>query len=355
MRSVTQTRGQLSISAVIPCRNERASIESCLRSLLAQEPVPGGFEIIVADGRSDDGTRNVLKRLAGDDARVRVVDNPGCTTPCGMNAGIAEARGRFIAIMGAHNRYAPDYLCRSLEVLEETKADNVGGAMICEASGYWQRAIAAAHHSAFSVGGARWHDPDYEGPADTVFGGVYRREVFDRIGLFDEALVRNQDDELNLRLVRSGGRIWQSPRIRSYYTPRASLHALFRQYLQYGYWKVRVIRKHRLPASIRHLVPAGFVLACALLPTAAFWWAPAVWATGLMAAAYTLAAILASVSSAARAGWSLFPALPPVFASYHIGYGVGFLLGIVDFGILRRAPRQVLTSLTRSSSCGAGD
>src|SRR5438552_1613745 len=195
------------VSIVVPCRNEKGHIGTCIRSILAQEPPPGGFEVIVADGMSDDGTRDVLKRLAEEDPRLRVVDNPGRITPCGMNTGIREARGRYIAIMGAHNRYAPDYLCRSVEVLEGTGADDVGGAMVCEAESWLQQAIAAAHHSPFSVGGARWHNPDYEGPADTVFGGVYRREVFARIGFFDEELVRNQDDEFNLRLVRAGGKI----------------------------------------------------------------------------------------------------------------------------------------------------
>ena len=149
-----------------------------------------------------------------------------------MNAGITASRGRFVAIAGAHNRYAPDYLRQSVAVLEETGADNVGGAMICEGRSRVQKAVAAAHHSRFGGGGARWHDPNYEGPADTVFGGVYRREVFDRIGLFDAELIRNQDDEFNLRLTRAQGRIWQSPRIRSWYSPRATLRSLFNQYLQ---------------------------------------------------------------------------------------------------------------------------
>lgn len=233
-----------------------------MRSILAQHRPPGDFEIIVADGMSEDGTAEILGRLAQENPRLRVIDNPSQTTPCGMNIGIREAQGDYIAIMGAHNRYAPDYLCESVKVLEETQADNVGGAMICEAKSWMQRTIAAAHHSSFSVGGARWHDPDYEGPADTVFGGVYNREVFDRIGLFDEEFVRNQDDEFNLRLTRSGGKIWQSPRIKSWYCPRGSLAALFWQYRQYGYWKVRVIQKHRTPASLRQLVPGGFVFFC---------------------------------------------------------------------------------------------
>lgn len=109
--------------------------------------------------------------------------------------------------MGAHNRYAPDYLRQNVQVLEETNADNVGGSMICEGRSHVQRAIALAHHSKFSAGGASWHNPNYEGPADTVFDGVYRREVFERVGLFDEELTRNQDDEFNLRLIQRGGRV----------------------------------------------------------------------------------------------------------------------------------------------------
>lgn len=340
------------VSVIVPCRNEKEHIKTCISSILAQEPPPGGFEIIVADGMSDDGTRDILKRLAEEDPRLRVVDNPARITSYGMNAGIREARGQYILLMGAHNRYASDYLRQSVEVLEETGADNVGGAMICEADSYMQRAIAAAHHSPFSSGGARWHNPDYEGPADTVFGGAYRRKVFERIGLFDEELVRNQDDEFNLRLVRAGGRIWQSPRIRSWYRPRASLSALFGQYMQWGYWKVRVIQKHKIPASVRHLVPSGFVLALIVLPLASLWWPLAVWGWLGLVGTYAVCNVTASFLTAARHGWKLFPVLPLVFACYHFAYGYGFLRGIWDFAILRCGPDSVWTQLTRSS---AGD
>jgi GT2 family glycosyltransferase len=300
---------------------------------------------------SDDGTREVLERLAREEARLRVIDNPQRITPCAMNAGIRASRGRFIAIMGAHNRYAPDYLLQSVTVLKETGADNVGGAMICESSTATQRAIAAAHHSPFAVGGARWHDPAYEGPADTVFGGVYRREVFDRIGMFDETLVRNQDDELNLRLIRAGGRIWQTPKIRSWYRPRSSLGALFRQYLQYGYWKVRVIQKHGTPASIRHLVPGGFVLSLVALGLAGFWFKPALMILAVLLGLYATATVVASLVTASGAGWTIAPMLVPVFVCYHFGYGFGFLRGLWDLVLLRRGPRVTYTNMTR----GAGE
>jgi len=325
-----------------------------------QQQPEGGFEVIVADGMSDDGTRTLLTEITRNDPRLTTVDNPAKFTAYGMNAGIRASRGRWVAIMGAHAHYALDYLACCLEVARQTGADNVGGAMYCEGKTTLQRAIAAAHHSPFAVGGARWHNPDHEGPADTVFGGFYKREVFDRIGLFDESLVRNQDDELNLRLTRAGGRIWHSPRIRSWYSPRSSLLALFRQYYQYGYWKVRVIQKHKLPASWRHLVPGAFVLlimllsiTCLLIPLASYsssggpvmlW---SLFALLTVLNAYVLAVVAASVVTAAKTEWKLLPLLPLVFPCYHFGYGYGFLRGTWDFVIRRRAPKQSFQALTR--------
>jgi succinoglycan biosynthesis protein ExoA len=342
------TQRNPAISVVIPCRNEREYIEPCVRSMLGQLPPPDGFEIIVADGMSDDGTRDILNRIGREDSRLRIIENPAQITPCGMNAGIAVARGRYVAIAGAHNRYAVDYLRASVSVLKQTGADNVGGAMICVGQTTVQRAIAAAHHSPFSAGGARWHNPNYEGPADTVFGGVYRREVFETIGPFDPEMIRNQDDELNLRLTRARGIIWQSPRIKSWYAPRKTLRSLFHQCLQYGYWKVRVIQKHKLPASPRHLVPGGFVLCLAVLACAALLWPLAGLAWLAVSGAYLLCNIAASVAAARHNGWGILPVMPAVFACYHFGYGVGFLLGIRDFVVLRGAPRAYSKTLTRS-------
>jgi succinoglycan biosynthesis protein ExoA len=338
------------ISAVIPCRNERSHIEGCIRSVLAQDSVPGGFEIIVADGMSDDGTRDILEKIARENDRLRVVDNPERTTAVGMNTGIRNARGKFIAIMGAHNEYASDYLRAALKVIRETGADNVGGSMVCLGESRIQRAIAAAHHSPFSAGGARWHDISYEGPADTVFGGFYRSSVFDRIGLFDESLLRNQDDELNLRLILAGGKIWHSPRIRSSYHPRTTVSALFRQYLQYGYWKVAVIKKHRRPASVRQIVPGLFVSAIILLPVGTIFYAPLLSLWLALLGGYTVANLTASVLTSARTEWNFLSLLPFIFGCYHFGYGIGFLRGVLGLTIFRRrAPSLIYTGLTRAS------
>lgn len=340
------------VSVILPCRNEGEHIERCLRSILSQEPPPGGFEIIVADGMSTDSTRAILERLAKEDDRVRVIENPGGIVSSGLNAAIAVAGGTVIVRMDAHTIYADDYLQQCVAVLEETGMDNVGGPALTLSDGYIETAISAAYHSPFSVGGARFHNPSYEGLVDTVPYGCWPRSVFSKIGLFDEDLVRNQDDEFNLRLIRSQGTIWQSPRIKSWYRGRGSLGDLFRQYRQYGYWKVRVIQKHRLPASIRHVVPGACVVSVALLLIASWWWPSALWTLIAMIGLYAAATLAASAVTARKAGrmWRLLPILPLVFGTYHISYGIGFLQGVVDFLIMGRRPSPSLLSLTRRSS-----
>jgi glycosyltransferase involved in cell wall biosynthesis len=333
----------------MPCRNEARFIEPALDSILRQQEPPGGFEIVVADGLSVDGTRAIVNRISARDARVRLVDNPDHFTPHGLNAAIAAARGEIIVRMDAHTDYAPDYLAACVRTIEQTGADNVGGPWVARGKGFLSRAIAAAFQSPFAVGGARGHRVGYEGPVDTVYLGCWRKSAFAKFGPFDEEMVRNQDDEHNLRITRGGGRIWQSPAIRSWYVPRSSLGALFRQYSQYGYWKVRVIQKHHLPASIRHLVPGGFVALLIAGGVASYFQPLAAWATLGLLAVYAACTILAALAIALRAGILLAPVLPIVFAAYHFGYGIGFLRGLMDFVVVRRGPRASATTLTRAT------
>ncbi len=338
------------VSVVVPCRNEKHHIEGVIQSIMAQESPPGEFEVIVADGMSDDGTRSILSKLAKENPSLRIVDNPGRIVSTGLNVAVREARGSVIMRMDSHTRYARDYVRNCLEVLKRTGVDNVGGPWVAYGAGITGKAIAAAFQSPFAFGNRRGHNPDYDGIVDTVYLGCWPRHVFDRIGFFDEELVRNQDDEFNLRLTRAGGKIWQSPLIKSWYTPRSSLIALLRQYVQYGYWKVRVIQKHRLPASVRHLIPGLFVLSLAVLALAAPWSLFAAWSWIALVGVYLIFSFVVSALTAARASWGLLPVLPLVFACYHFGYGFGFLRGVWDFVILRRAPHPSYTRLTRPSA-----
>lgn len=335
------------VTIVIPCRNEAGCIRDCLSSVLAQQSPPAGFEVVVADGMSDDGTRQALRMIAGQEPRLRVIDNPQRIVSSGLNAAIKASQGDVIVRMDAHTEYAPDYVVRCVETLESTGADNVGGPWVAKGTGYISRAIAAAFASPFSVGGARSHNSSHEGLVDTVYLGCWHRKSFEQFGYFDEELVRNQDDEYNLRILRGGGRIWQDPRVQSWYHPRGSLVALFCQYAQYGYWKVRVIRKHRLPASWRHVVPGAYLLLLLSCILTSLIWRWAGWAAGFLVGAYALANLAASLHTALKNNIVLLPILPAVFACFHLGYGTGFLAGTWDFLFRRGQAGRSFCALTR--------
>jgi len=345
------------VSIIVPCRNEAKSIHAFLHSLLSQELDGIRWEAIVADGMSVDGTRDVLLQFSKEHPQVRMIDNPGHIASTGLNACIREAKGDILIRMDVHTEYKSDYVRCCVQVLKQTNAANVGGACVAVQSGYVGRAIAGAFHSAFAVGGAQWHQTGYEGPVDTVHLGCWRREVLEQAGCFDESLVRNQDDELNLRLSRAGGLIWQSPDIVSWYHPRSSLGALFRQYFQYGHWKVAVIRKHRLPASWRHLVPGAFVLGNLMVFAAAllgvmFGRSPLSWFTtaGIAADILYAAAVLAASGIVARkTDWRLFPVLPLVFLCFHFGYGLGFISGLWHFSTVGQRERFHRNAVTEQS------
>ncbi len=256
---------ELLASIVVVCRNERMHIASFLDSLLSQDLEEGTWEAIIADGESEDGTREIIQEYCRRFPMLRLIDNPGRFASSGLNAAIRAARGEVILRMDAHTIYAAPYCRGCIDTLARTGAANVGGPARTRAVGARARAVAAAYHSRFSTGGARFHDPDYEGWVDTLPYGCWRKATLIALGGFDESLVRNQDDELNLRTIRAGGQLWQTPEIESWYSPRSTLRQLFRQYFQYGFWKVAVIRKHRVPASWRQLVPIVFVAGQALL------------------------------------------------------------------------------------------
>jgi succinoglycan biosynthesis protein ExoA len=289
------------------------------------------MEVVVADGMSDDGTRRVIAEIAADDSRVRMIDNHQRTTPTGLNAAIRAARGEIIVRMDAHTEIAPDYTRLCVETLEHSGAQNVGGPALVKARGYVQRANAAAFHSPFSTGGGKFHRPRYEGEVDTVVFGCWKKSTLLEIGLFDEELVRNQDDELNFRLRQRGGRLWQSPAIRSWYQPRSTLTRIFSQYFQYGFWKVRVIQKRGRPASVRHVVPVLFVAGLTLGWIPALAWSPLWIAYLTILAAYATANAAFSIFAAARTEWRLLPVLPLVFFVYQFSYGLGFAAGMWHF------------------------
>jgi glycosyltransferase involved in cell wall biosynthesis len=340
--------GAAAVSVIVPCRNEKEFIVGFLESVLEQDYPPDSLEVLVADGRSTDGTRALLETFSAAHPRVKVVDNPELTTPFALNRAIRSALGEIIVRMDVHSRYAADYISRCVVTLEQTGADNVGGAWHAEGKSFMQKAVALAFQSPFSSGGAGSHALNHEGIVDSVYLGCWHKTTLEKIGFFDEEFVRNQDDELNLRITRSGGKIWQSPSIKSWYYPRASLPALFQQYKQYGYWKVRVIQKHRMPASLRHVVPGSFVACLLVLALLSVFYLPAFLLLGMLLSCYFLGTVLATIVTCRRPETRRYAVIMPfVFAAFHFGYGYGFLRGVIDFVIFRKGGQQQFATITR--------
>jgi succinoglycan biosynthesis protein ExoA len=334
------------ISVIVPMLNEAAHVEQ-LATDLALQDFTGEIEVIVADGGSTDGSIPLFlasaERLG---LTVRVVDNPAGWVSQGLNTCIGQATGDLIARLDCHSRYPADYLRRCAETSETTGADNVGGTVIARGRTPIERAVASAMDSPF--GGIGWTRHERGGgpvDVDTVTFGAFRPEAFRRAGLFDESLRRNQDDEFNLRLRLHGGRIILDPSIKLFYTPRGSLRAVFRQYFEYGRWKVPVMRKHRRVLGLRSLAPAAFILSLlALLATAAIW-ALAAWVLAIEVVTYAAFAVGFGLASLRRRRESirLLPWVVSAYAAFHVGYGLGMLRGFVsshDVPLHREAHRD---------------
>ncbi len=320
------------VSVVMPVRNEASFISGSLGAVLAQDYPRDRMEIIVADGLSDDGTREIIRTAREKNPMVSLVDNPGKIVSTGLNAALRLAKGEIVVRVDGHCEIASDYVSRCVLHLTEDKVDCVGGPLETVGETYTAQAIAAAMSSRFGVGGSAFRVGATDARfADTVPFPGYRREMIQRVGPFDEELVRNQDDEYNYRLRKLGGRILLAPDIRSRYYSRASFGKLWRQYFQYGYWKVRVLQKHPRQMSPRQFVPPLFVIGSSLLlmTTPFFIASKFLLAAGILA--YAILNFAASVLAARKTEWQLLPVLPIAFTIIHLAYGSGFLIGLAKF------------------------
>ncbi|NMA48740.1 MAG: glycosyltransferase family 2 protein [Tissierellia bacterium] len=329
------------ISIIIPCRNEKGYIENCIESLLSQDADNIEYEVLVVDGDSDDGTKDILHKIVKSNDRIKYLCNKEKLVSNALNIGIMNASSPIVMRMDAHTVYDKFYVKKCLKVMRQTCADNVGGVWTPKGDGYISRAIAAAFKSPFAIGNAKSHNKNYEGWVDTVYLGCWKRSLFDKVGLFDEELVRNQDDEFNLRIIKSGGKIWQSPSIKCWYVPRNSLYSLWKQYFQYGFWKVRVIQKHKMFASYRHIIPALFVMSVllGLIMSIIF---PVIYPLYMfLMLSYLTFISVGSMQCAMKDGWTLLTLLPIVISIYHFSYGLGFLLGIWHFILLGKSGKEV--------------
>ncbi len=320
------------VSVLIPVRNEAPYIGANLAAALRQDYPSHCFEVIVADGRSTDGTRPIVESIAASEPRLRLVDNPDRIVAAGLNRALAVARGNVIVRLDGHCEYPADYLRRVVELRAATGAANAGGVLEPIGTTYVQRAICAALASRIGIGGAALRARAISGAVrevDAVHGGCWTAETLREAGPFDEEMVRNQDDEMSFRLRREGGRVMQASDLRVRYVVRDRWGKLFLQFAQYGYWKVRLVRRYPRQASLRHLMPALFVLVWFASSVAAPFSARAAWAVAGLSLAYLAGIAAATAVPAIRSSPWLWPGATLALALIHFGYGCGFLAGLV--------------------------
>jgi succinoglycan biosynthesis protein ExoA len=317
------------VSVVMPVRDEQDSIEGCLRALQSQTYPSDLIEILVVDGRSSDQTRALVEDAAIHDPRIRLLDNPDRITPVALNTGIAAARHDVIVRMDGHSIPAQDFIQNCVAALMRVDAWAVGGIMDRVGHTRTERAIAAATSMPVGIGDAAHNYATTSRYVETVFLGAWHRWVFERVGLFDPELVRDQDDELSYRIRKAGGRIWFDTHIVVRYRPRSSLSSLFGQYRQYSMFKVRVFQKHPGAARWRHLVPPIWIAGLAV--------------GGMLAVVSPLALIplaacgpvyLGVVAAGAARRKEVDVSRVSVFAALitlHAAYGIGFWQGLVRF------------------------
>lgn len=325
------------VSVVMPVRNEAAFIEGAVRSVVAAGRTVEAFEVLVVDGMSDDGTREAVTRLAEEHPQVRLLDNPRHTVPHAMNLGIAAARGDVVVRVDGHAEVAPDFLQRGLEELAaHPECACAGGVIENVELTPWSEAISAAMRSTFGVGNATFRTGGREGYVDTLAFGAYRKADLLAIGGFDEELVRNQDDEFNHRLLRSGGRILLVPSVVIDYFARGTLSQLGRMMYQYGLFKPLAARKLGGATTVRQLVPPAFVAALgatlALSPASAAMRVLFL----LIVLAYASVVVLVALRQLPRHGAAVALRLLAAIPTIHVAYGAGYLRGIWDFVIRAR-------------------
>ena len=334
------------VSITIPCKNEEKYIAPCLQSIVEADYPHELLRVFVVDGRSEDRTREIVKRFEDHYSYIQLIDNPKEVTPVALNLGLQHSNSDVKIILGAHSTIDSSFIQRNVDVLTSHPEIGCSGGVIDNVNeNESAEIIALAMSSSFGVGNAHFRTGGAEGYVDTVAFGAYRKEVFEKIGFFDEELVRNQDDEFNYRLLKNGFKIYLDKKIRSSYSVRGDFKKLFKQYFQYGYWKVYVNLKHKSITTIRQLVPLLFVkylivglVGSLMIPSFTY-----VYLLGLFF--YLFVGVYFALKKTTVAS-KVFKVLM-VFFVLHTSYGYGYLRGVLDFILLRKKPGKKSKELSR--------
>lgn len=319
------------VSFVMPVRNEEAYIHASLQSLVEQDYPSAAYEIIAVDGRSSDQTREIIAEMCEKNPHVRLLDNPAGIVPTGMNIGIRAARGDVIIRADGHNIYPRDYAANCVSYLEQTGADNVGGPWVTAAAADTSsaRLVAAILSSPFGVGDSKFRTGNVEGFVDTVPFGAFRKEVFEKIGLYNEKLVRNQDNELNSRIREAGGKIYLTAALTTRYHPVKTFSELLKYAFRTCKWHIFTLRENKKSMGLRHLAPAAFLLALLFLASTSLFRSTARAGLLLVLGSYLLVGFYFSLKTLRACGWMVALVQPLATLLFHIAYGAGTLFGLI--------------------------
>lgn len=323
------------VSIVVPCYNEEATIRLLLESILKQTYPRASMEVVIADGLSQDRTRQVITSFQAEhaDLSVRVVDNRQRTIPSSLNRALEASRGEIVVRLDAHSMPIPGYVDRCVRDLEQGLGSNVGGIWMIQPGekGWVAEGIAAAAAHPLGVGDAMYRLKANAGPVDTVPFGAFRRSLLDRIGSFDETLLTNEDYEFNARVRQAGGIVWLDPGIRSTYVARSTLFELARQYSRYGFWKFRMLRRYPDTLRWRQALPPLFVTSLIGLVLLAFFFPLMRFLLILEMLIYLLILLIAgTVLAIQRHKPLLMPGLLLAIMTMHIFWGSGFLWSLLS-------------------------
>jgi len=320
------------VSIIIPCRNEEKFIGKCLDSIIEQDYPKDKIEVLVVDGASEDRTKKIIENCSKKYLFIKLLNNPQKFTPFALNIGIKNSKGEIIIRMDSHAGYERDYVSKCVKYLEEYGADNVGGIIrtIPVNNTLIAKSITCCLSSFFGAGGSYFRIGSKEPRwVDTVFGGCYKREVFDRIGFFNEKLKRSQDFEFNLRLKKFGGKILLVPDIVAYYYPQSNLKGFLKHNFKDGVWAILPLKIIKIPFNLRHYIPLFFVLSFFLTLIFGFFFFPARILFDLIFGSYLILNLFFSFRIALKQGFKYFFIMPIVFMYRHFGYGLGSIYGLI--------------------------
>jgi len=321
------------ISIIIACRNEEKNIKKCLNSLIQQNYLIDKFEIILVDGMSNDKTKEIIKKfqITNSKFQIRLLDNPEKINSFGFNIGIKKAQGDIIVIFGAHSIAEKNFIAKNVEYLEKTSADCVGGPIRTIGESFIGKIISFVLSSPFGVGGAKFRYSQKEEYVDTVAYGAYKKNVFDKIGLFDKRLIRNHDIEFNTRLIKSGGKIFMTPKIKSYYYCPKTLNKFSKQAFSNGLWNIYTSKLIPGSLHLRHFIPLCFVLGLFGSILISFMCPLGKWLLGIILLFYLVSDMFFSFKISLKGGLKYFLLIPFFFPVLHFSYGLGSLCGIINY------------------------